>query len=143
MDWLVSEKDELVGLCVSHVNSTAYRRRGARGGAFSGLKGLTNNINDFLNSAFDMRAPPRDPPRDPPPARSEILLLFSLFVTSQLLYKYSMQHSFIIFDYTKWLKRKKESKWIIICYVTITTELKHTGTKVKFYQIGKIMLFLK
>ncbi|XP_045542744.1 E3 ubiquitin-protein ligase rififylin [Papilio machaon] len=71
------EKDELVGLCVSHVNSAAYRRRGARGGAFSGLKGLTNNINDFLNSAFDIRAPQRDTPRDPQPARSEILLLFS------------------------------------------------------------------
>ncbi|KPJ12213.1 E3 ubiquitin-protein ligase RNF34 [Papilio machaon] len=64
------EKDELVGLCVSHVNSAAYRRRGARGGAFSGLKGLTNNINDFLNSAFDIRAPQRDTPRDPQPARS-------------------------------------------------------------------------
>ncbi|CAH2074772.1 unnamed protein product, partial [Iphiclides podalirius] len=60
------EKEELVSLCVSHVNSAAYKRRGSRAGAFSSLKGLTNNINDFLNSAFDIRAPQSAPP----PARS-------------------------------------------------------------------------
>ncbi|CAH0718675.1 unnamed protein product, partial [Brenthis ino] len=53
------EKEELVTLCVSHVNSAAYRRRGPRAGAspFSSLKGFTNNINDFINSAFDLRNP--------------------------------------------------------------------------------------
>ncbi|KAJ8723035.1 hypothetical protein PYW07_004215 [Mythimna separata] len=51
------EKEELLSLCVSHVNSAAYRRRGSRAGAspFSSLKGLTSNINDFINSAFDIR----------------------------------------------------------------------------------------
>ncbi|KAG6457269.1 E3 ubiquitin-protein ligase rififylin [Manduca sexta] len=64
------EKEELVSLCVSHVNSAAYRRRGSRGGSspFSSLKGLTNNINDFINSAFDLRAQPQ--PAPPPPSRS-------------------------------------------------------------------------
>ncbi|CAK1582386.1 unnamed protein product [Parnassius mnemosyne] len=56
------EKEELVSLCVAHVNSTAYKRRGPRTGAFSSLKGFTNNINDFLNSAFDIRAPQNDAP---------------------------------------------------------------------------------
>ncbi|XP_072943614.1 E3 ubiquitin-protein ligase RNF34 [Epargyreus clarus] len=62
------EKEELVNLCISHVNSASYRRRGSRTGAnpFSSLKGLTTNFNDFINSAFDLRnnstaAPP--PPR--------------------------------------------------------------------------------
>lgn len=62
------EKEELVNLCVSHVNSSSYRRRGQRTGpgasAFSSLKGFTNNINDFLNSAF---APTPTPQRAPPP----------------------------------------------------------------------------
>lgn len=51
------EKEELLNLCVSHVNSTAYRRRGSRTGPspFSSLKGFTSNINDFINSAFDIR----------------------------------------------------------------------------------------
>ncbi|KAJ2952414.1 hypothetical protein O0L34_g6720 [Tuta absoluta] len=55
------EKEELVSLCVSHVNSTAYRRRGTNGndsrnsGPFTTLKGFTNNINDIINSAFDLR----------------------------------------------------------------------------------------
>ncbi|KAH9643397.1 hypothetical protein HF086_016686 [Spodoptera exigua] len=58
------EKEELLNLCVSHVNSTAYRRRGSRtSGAspFSSLKGFTSNINDFLNSAFDIRNNPQPP----------------------------------------------------------------------------------
>ncbi|XP_026501451.1 E3 ubiquitin-protein ligase RNF34 isoform X3 [Vanessa tameamea] len=61
------EKEELVSLCVSHVNSAAYRRRGPRAGAspFSSLKGLTTNINDFINSAFDLRNPAHPaPPAD-------------------------------------------------------------------------------
>ncbi|XP_021194854.3 E3 ubiquitin-protein ligase rififylin [Helicoverpa armigera] len=63
------EKEELLSLCVSHVNSSAYRRRGSRAGAspFSSLKGLTSNINDFINSAFDIRNGPH--PAPPPPAR--------------------------------------------------------------------------
>ncbi|XP_022819677.1 E3 ubiquitin-protein ligase rififylin [Spodoptera litura] len=57
------EKEELLNLCVSHVNSTAYRRRGSRTGSspFSSLKGFTSNINDFINSAFDMRNNPQPP----------------------------------------------------------------------------------
>ncbi|CAH0604482.1 unnamed protein product [Chrysodeixis includens] len=64
------EKEELLNLCVSHVNSAAYRRRGSRAGSspFSSLKGLTNNINDFINSAFDLRT--NTHPAPPPPARS-------------------------------------------------------------------------
>ncbi|XP_050344817.1 E3 ubiquitin-protein ligase rififylin [Nymphalis io] len=61
------EKEELVSLCVSHVNSAAYRRRGPRSGSspFSTLKGLTTNINDFINSAFDLRNPAHpSPPAD-------------------------------------------------------------------------------
>ncbi|XP_041977264.1 E3 ubiquitin-protein ligase rififylin [Aricia agestis] len=62
------EKEELVSLCVSHVNSGSYRRRGARTGTFTGtLKGLTNNINELINSAFDIR-PTAQPA--PPPSRS-------------------------------------------------------------------------
>ncbi|CAH2086972.1 unnamed protein product [Euphydryas editha] len=63
------EKEELLSLCVSHVNSAAYRRRGPRSGAspFSTLKGITNNINDFINSAFDLRNPAQPAP---PPTRS-------------------------------------------------------------------------
>ncbi|KAI5634488.1 E3 ubiquitin-protein ligase rififylin [Phthorimaea operculella] len=55
------EKEELVSLCVTHVNSMAYRRRGTNGndsrnsGPFTTLKGFTNNINDIINSAFDLR----------------------------------------------------------------------------------------
>ncbi|KAM3961785.1 LOW QUALITY PROTEIN: E3 ubiquitin-protein ligase RNF34 [Aphomia sociella] len=61
------EKEELVNLCVSHVNSTAYRRRGSRAGSspFSTLKGFTNNINVLINSAFDLRSNPQ--PAPPPP----------------------------------------------------------------------------
>ncbi|XP_075992942.1 E3 ubiquitin-protein ligase RNF34 isoform X2 [Anticarsia gemmatalis] len=61
------EKEELVSLCVSHVNSSSYRRRGQRAGAspFSSLKGFTNNINDLFNSAFNPA--PNNP--QPPPAR--------------------------------------------------------------------------
>ncbi|XP_039746519.1 E3 ubiquitin-protein ligase RNF34 isoform X2 [Pararge aegeria] len=53
------EKEELVNLCVSHVNSAAYRRRGSRSGAspFTTLKGITTNINEFITSAFDLRNP--------------------------------------------------------------------------------------
>ncbi|KPJ00220.1 E3 ubiquitin-protein ligase rififylin [Papilio xuthus] len=76
------EKDELVGLCVSHVNSSAYRRRSSRGGAFSGLKGFTNNINDFLNSAFDIRTTQRDPSRDVPPPRSSCFNSTHVHVTT-------------------------------------------------------------
>ncbi|KAJ8725334.1 hypothetical protein PYW08_003517 [Mythimna loreyi] len=63
------EKEELLNLCVSHVNSAAYRRRGSRAGAspFSSLKGLTSNINDFINSAFDIRNAAH--PAPPPPTR--------------------------------------------------------------------------
>ncbi|XP_026742712.1 E3 ubiquitin-protein ligase RNF34 isoform X3 [Trichoplusia ni] len=63
------EKEELLNLCVSHVNSAAYRRRGSRAGSspFSSLKGLTNNINDFINSAFDLRN--NTHPAPPPPPR--------------------------------------------------------------------------
>ncbi|XP_060810910.1 E3 ubiquitin-protein ligase RNF34 [Amyelois transitella] len=59
------EKEELVSLCVAHVNSAAYRRRGSRAGAspFSTLKGFTNNINVLINNAFDLRtATPAPPP---------------------------------------------------------------------------------
>ncbi|XP_049867126.1 E3 ubiquitin-protein ligase RNF34 [Pectinophora gossypiella] len=67
------EKDELVSLCVSHVNSAAYRRRGARGagagGAFTSLKGFTSNINELLNSAFDLRPAAQPQPPPPPPPR--------------------------------------------------------------------------
>lgn len=52
------EKEDLISLVMGHVNSAAYRRRSSRGspGAFSSLKGFTNNINDLLNSAFDIRS---------------------------------------------------------------------------------------
>ncbi|XP_038215448.1 E3 ubiquitin-protein ligase RNF34 isoform X2 [Zerene cesonia] len=61
------EKEELLSLCISHVNSSAYRRRGSRAGASpftSTLKGITNNINDFITSTFDLRntAQPAPPP---------------------------------------------------------------------------------
>ncbi|OWR52105.1 E3 ubiquitin-protein ligase rififylin [Danaus plexippus plexippus] len=58
------EKEELLNLCVSHVNSGAYRRRGPRNNtsAFCTLKGLTTNINEFINSAFDLRSPTSPPP---------------------------------------------------------------------------------
>ena len=74
----ISEKEELLSLCVSHVNSAAYRRRGSRTGAspFSTLKGFTNNINDFINSAFDIRNGAQPAPA--PPSRgcgSNILIL--------------------------------------------------------------------
>ncbi|XP_026330027.1 E3 ubiquitin-protein ligase rififylin isoform X4 [Hyposmocoma kahamanoa] len=54
------EKEELVSLCVHHVNSTAYRRRGPHpeGSPFSSFKGFTNNINDFISSALDLRNQP-------------------------------------------------------------------------------------
>ncbi|XP_045785573.1 E3 ubiquitin-protein ligase rififylin [Maniola jurtina] len=56
------EKEELVSLCVLHVNSAAYRRRGSRAaGPFTALKGLTTNLNEFLSSAFDLRNPPPQP----------------------------------------------------------------------------------
>ncbi|XP_045445713.1 E3 ubiquitin-protein ligase rififylin [Melitaea cinxia] len=63
------EKEELLSLCVSHVNSAAYRRRAPRSGAspFSTLKGITSNINEFINSAFDLRNPAHPAP---PPNRS-------------------------------------------------------------------------
>ncbi|CAG9585904.1 unnamed protein product [Danaus chrysippus] len=58
------EKEELLSLCVSHVNSGAYRRRGPRNNtsAFCTLKGITTNINEFINSAFDLRSPTSPPP---------------------------------------------------------------------------------
>ncbi|XP_053625083.1 E3 ubiquitin-protein ligase RNF34 [Plodia interpunctella] len=61
------EKEELVSLCVAHVNSAAYRRRGSRSGAspFSSLKGFTNNINVLINNAFDLRT---STPAPPPPS---------------------------------------------------------------------------
>ncbi|XP_063821423.1 E3 ubiquitin-protein ligase RNF34 [Ostrinia nubilalis] len=56
------EKEELVSLCVGHVNSAAYRRRGARApGPFSTLKDFTK----LINNAFDLRAPAQ--PAPPPP----------------------------------------------------------------------------
>ncbi|KAL0893473.1 hypothetical protein ABMA27_013675 [Loxostege sticticalis] len=57
------EKEELVSLCVSHVNSAAYRRRGPRAGAgpFSTLKDFTK----LINNAFDLRPPAQ--PAPPPP----------------------------------------------------------------------------
>ncbi|KAJ0180213.1 hypothetical protein K1T71_003617 [Dendrolimus kikuchii] len=62
------EKEELLNLCVLHVNSSSYRRRGPRGNnPFSTLKGFTNNINDFINSALDLRSTPQ--PAPPPPSR--------------------------------------------------------------------------
>ncbi|KAI8435435.1 hypothetical protein MSG28_003742 [Choristoneura fumiferana] len=60
------EKEELVTLCVAHVNSAAYRRRAPRA-PFPSLKGFTTNINVFLSSAFDLRA---SPPPAPPAPRS-------------------------------------------------------------------------
>ncbi|XP_050663778.1 E3 ubiquitin-protein ligase RNF34 [Leptidea sinapis] len=65
------EKEELLGLCVSHVNSSGYRRRGSRTGASpltSTLKGITSNINDFLTSTFDLRYT-NTYPAPPPPTR--------------------------------------------------------------------------
>ncbi|XP_059061236.1 uncharacterized protein LOC131854122 [Achroia grisella] len=61
------EKEELVSLCVSHVNSAAYRRRGSRSGSspFSTLKGFTNNINVLINNAFDLRSTPQPAPPSP------------------------------------------------------------------------------
>ncbi|KAL4704503.1 hypothetical protein ACJJTC_007622 [Scirpophaga incertulas] len=61
------EKEELVSLCVSHVNSAAYRRRGprVRSSPFSSLKGLTNNLNVFLNNAFDVRSNTAREPTSP------------------------------------------------------------------------------
>ncbi|XP_022118623.2 E3 ubiquitin-protein ligase rififylin [Pieris rapae] len=59
------EKEELLSLCISHVNSSAYRRRGSRTGAspFSNtLKGITNNINEFITSTFDLRNTGHQPP---------------------------------------------------------------------------------
>ncbi|XP_052737453.1 E3 ubiquitin-protein ligase rififylin [Bicyclus anynana] len=58
------EKEELVSLCVSHVNSAAYRRRGSRSGPFTALKGITTNINEFITSAFDLRAPNSSQPNN-------------------------------------------------------------------------------
>ncbi|GBP32063.1 E3 ubiquitin-protein ligase rififylin [Eumeta japonica] len=54
------EKEDLVGLVVTHVNSVAYRRRPPRAttGPFSTSKGFTNNINELLTSAFDLRPNP-------------------------------------------------------------------------------------
>ncbi|XP_063377678.1 E3 ubiquitin-protein ligase rififylin [Cydia fagiglandana] len=61
------EKEELVSLCVSHVNSTAYRRRAPRAEPFPSLKGITSNINNFINSTFDLRPPPRPQQQRPQP----------------------------------------------------------------------------
>ncbi|CAG9095324.1 unnamed protein product [Plutella xylostella] len=61
------EKEELVSLCVSHVNGAGYRRRGSRGSsAFSSLKGFTSNINELINHAFDLR-----PSAHPAPAPAD------------------------------------------------------------------------
>ncbi|VVC98570.1 unnamed protein product [Leptidea sinapis] len=71
------EKEELLGLCVSHVNSSGYRRRGSRTGASpltSTLKGITSNINDFLTSTFDLRYT-NTYPAPPPPTRDSTVLL--------------------------------------------------------------------
>ncbi|XP_028040931.1 E3 ubiquitin-protein ligase RNF34 isoform X2 [Bombyx mandarina] len=66
------EKEELVGLCVTHVNSTAYRRRSSRNenSPFSSLKGLTVNINEFISSTFNLRPASQPYPAPPPPTRS-------------------------------------------------------------------------
>ncbi|XP_047988376.1 E3 ubiquitin-protein ligase rififylin [Leguminivora glycinivorella] len=61
------EKEELVSLCVSHVNSAAYRRRAPRAEPFPSLKGITSNINNFINSTFDLRPPPRPQQQRPQP----------------------------------------------------------------------------
>lgn len=54
----IAEKEELVSLCVSHVNSMGYRRCGSRTTSpFTTLKGITTNINEFITSAFDLRNP--------------------------------------------------------------------------------------
>ncbi|RVE44642.1 hypothetical protein evm_010728 [Chilo suppressalis] len=61
------EKEELVSLCVSHVNSAAFRRRGprARPSPFSTLKGFTNNLNVFINNAFEIRNNAQPAPAPP------------------------------------------------------------------------------
>ncbi|CAG9783498.1 unnamed protein product [Diatraea saccharalis] len=66
------EKEELVSLCLSHVNSSTYRRRGprARPSPFSSLKGFTNNLNVFINNAFEMRNNAQPAPPPPPPQHS-------------------------------------------------------------------------
>ncbi|CAK1552706.1 unnamed protein product [Leptosia nina] len=52
------EKEELLTLCISHVNSAAYKKHGPRSGPSpltSTLKGITNNFNEFITSTFDLR----------------------------------------------------------------------------------------
>jgi hypothetical protein len=68
------EKEELVNLCMAHVNSAAFRRRGprARSSPFSSLKGFTNNLNVFINNAFEIRSNAH--PAPPPPQHSQYSL---------------------------------------------------------------------
>lgn len=70
------EKEELVTLAVQHVNGITFQQSDPRpqsqpsasSSTFSSLKDFTNNINELITSAFDLRSTPAQ--GQAPPSRS-------------------------------------------------------------------------